>query len=394
MPNLLRPSRIFVLMLLFSFSSMSAVIFTPAYPQLVREFHLSESSAQWMMTLFLLGTAFGRLPYGPLANRFGRKKALFAGLWLSLIGTVFTLFAPSYAILCIGRLIQALGSSAALKITYTMVGDRHSEETATKVLSYSSLAYAILPGIGTAISGFLTASYGWRGGFGCLFVFTLFLLAACASLPETLVRKDETALQFKKMAAGYGKQFRNPLLWAWSLLMGLSTAILFMFSQQAPFVAIEIMGLRPDQYGLFYLIPAFGIAFGTFLTAWMSGKISANKAMLLGILILVIGTGSMIGFFSANWYTGWTLFLPQVVVQIGDAVLYTNASSKAISEAKDKSNASAVMLFINSCCGVVGTYLIGVYAPLNAISLPLSFIPIIFLMLLIWLGLRPHCKNR
>ena len=393
MSGFLRPSKILVLMLLFSFSPMSGVIFTPAYPELVREFHLTEGSAQWMMTLFLLGTAFGRLPYGPLANRFGRKKALFTGLWISLLGTLLTLFADSYAMLCIGRLVQALGSSAALKITYTMVGDRHSEEAATKVLSYSSLAYAVLPGIGTAVSGFLTSAYGWKGGFGFLLIFTIILLISCMTLPETLAKKDPDALQFKKMARGYGHQFRDPFLWGWALLMGLSTAILFMFSQQAPFIAIELMGLTPKEYGVFYLIPAFGIAFGTFLTAWMSHKLNANRAMLIGILILVAGTASMIGFFTAGWLSGWTLFLPQVIVQIGDAVLYTNASSRAISEARDKSNASAVMLFINSICAVAATYLVGVYAPLNAISLPLAFIPVILFMLLIWLKLRPHCQS-
>jgi len=119
-----------------------------------------------MMILFLLGTMFGRLPYGPLANRIGRKKTLYLGLWISVLGTTFILSAHSYAFLCFGRFVQALGCAVTLKIGYTMVGDLHAGAAATKVLSYAMLAYAILPGIATAVAGSLTESYGWRGGSG------------------------------------------------------------------------------------------------------------------------------------------------------------------------------------------------------------------------------------
>src|SRR5947209_1263557 len=119
-PELLRFPRILVLMILCAFLSIAAVVFTPAFPELSREFHLTDTQAQWVMTIFLLGTAFGRLPYGPIANRIGRKNTLFLGLGISILGTLVILFASSYLLLCIGRFIQALGCAVTLKIGYTM----------------------------------------------------------------------------------------------------------------------------------------------------------------------------------------------------------------------------------------------------------------------------------
>ena len=133
--KLLQFPQIIVLMVLFSFLSLAAVVFTPAFPELVKEFHLSKSEAQWMMTIFLLGTAIGRLPYGPLANRIGRKKTLFVGLFISLIGTLLVIFADTYFIVCVGRFIHAFGCAVTLKIGYTMVGDLHAGSAATKVVS-------------------------------------------------------------------------------------------------------------------------------------------------------------------------------------------------------------------------------------------------------------------
>ncbi len=392
--DLLRFPRVIVLMILFSFLSTAAVVFTPAFPLLARDFGLSAQDEQWVMTIFLLGTAFGRLPYGPIANRIGRKKTLYLGLWISFLGTLIILYADSYFILCFGRLVQALGCAVTLKIGYTMVADLHAGSAATKVLSYAMLAYAVLPGIATSVSGYLTESYGWEGGFWAFLIFNFFVILSCTCLPETIKEKDLHALKIKKIASAYMSQFKDPYLVMWGSLMGLSTAVLFIFSQQAPFLAIDILGMTPQQYGVMYLIPAFGIAGGSFLTAWLADRCSAMSGMFLGILILFFGSAAMAIFFLIPWASGFALFLPQVFIHLGDALLYTNASSKGLTEATDKSNASAIMLFINSLGGVLGTFLVGVLAPKTLISLPLSFLIIVVLMIVLWLMVRSRKRRR
>jgi MFS family permease len=385
MSQLLQFPQVFVVLVLFSLTSMAAVIFTPAFPLLVKEFQIDSVQAQWMMTLFLLGTAFGRLPYGPLANRFGRKNALFLGLSVSVAGTFLILYADSYPLLCFGRLIQAFGVAAALKIGYTMIGDLHEGPAATKVLSYALLAYAVLPGIGTTVSGFLTNSYGWRGGFWFFLFFTLLLTLSCIFLPETLKERDRNALHVRKILKDYALQFKDGRLFFWSSLMGISTAVLFIFSQEAPFLAIDVIGMTPKEYGLFYLVPAFGIVCGSLLTIWMADRVSMAWGILIGIAVLFLGSMLMGAFFLGTWINGWALFLPQVIVQMGDALVYTNASSEALTFAKDKSNASAVMLFINSCIGVLGTFAVGMFAFKSTLMLPLVFLAASVLMVCVWL---------
>jgi MFS family permease len=394
--DLFRFPRIIVLMVSFSFLTLAAVVFTPAYPELSRQFHLSDSQAQWMMTLFLFGTAIGRLPYGPLANRFGRKKTLFLGLFVSLIGTLFTIFADTYLLICIGRFIQALGCAVTLKIGYTMIGDLHAGSAATKMLAYSLLVYAILPGIGATISGFLTPYYGWRGGFWFFLIFTILFIFSCTYLPETIKKKDLEALRIKKIVSGYIQQFKNLDFVLWSCLMGLSTAVIFIFSQEAPFIAIDVIGLSTAAYGLFYLVPAIGIAGGSLFTVWLADRVSPLMGMLMGILLILFGALFMGSFFMEKWINGWALFIPQTVVQFGDALLYTFASSLGLSEAKDKSNASSVMLFINSLGGMAGTFLVGMFAPRSLLALSTTFVIISAIMLFIWLKLwtktRAHLR--
>jgi DHA1 family bicyclomycin/chloramphenicol resistance-like MFS transporter len=393
MQKTLRLPQIIILMVAFSFLSVAAVVFTPAYPELAQQFHLSSSQAQWMMTLFLFGTAIGRLPYGPLANRYGRKPTLFLGLFISLIGTIITIFAQNYPLICVGRFIQAIGCSVTLKISYTMIGDLHVGSAATKILAFSMLIYAILPGIGTAISGFLTPYLGWRGGFLFFLVFTLLFIGSCLALPETIKKKDRHALKMKRIIHGYLQQFKNLYLILWSCLMGLSTAVIFIFSQEAPFVAIESIGLSPSQYGLFYLVPAFGIAGGSLCTAWLADRLSPLTGMLIGILTILGGSLFMGVCLIEKWINGWSLFLPQTIIQFGDALLYTFASSQGLTEAKDKSNASAIMLFINSLGAVVGTFLVGTLSTRSFMTLTLTFLSISCIMLIVWMILWFHRRS-
>lgn len=62
------------LLLLISFASVNAVLFTPALPSITAFFGITEHAAQQTITSFLVGYAIGQLIYGPTANRYGRKK--------------------------------------------------------------------------------------------------------------------------------------------------------------------------------------------------------------------------------------------------------------------------------------------------------------------------------
>lgn len=85
-----------ILLFLVSFASVGAVLFTPALPSITSFFQVSVGQAQLTITSYLIGYALGQLPYGPLANRFGRKKTLihrhlFSNCWIFAMCDVITL---------------------------------------------------------------------------------------------------------------------------------------------------------------------------------------------------------------------------------------------------------------------------------------------------------------
>ena len=193
-----------ILILLVSLAPVSGVFFTPALPLLTEEFGLSEAVAQWSMTIFLIAYSLGQLPYGPIANRWGRKKALFIGFDIAFVGALLCLFANSFWLFCIGRFIQAIGAAAGIKVVFTMISDRHEGNAAAKTFSYFLMAFAMMPGLGMLLGGFITIYSGWRGCFAFLAGYTLLLSFLIRLLPETSHSLNKEAFNLHKISHDLG----------------------------------------------------------------------------------------------------------------------------------------------------------------------------------------------
>jgi MFS family permease len=147
----IREPSLLTLLLLVSYPSVGAVLFTPALPAIAQFFAISSSIAQLTITLFLIGYAVGQLPYGPLSNKVGRKPALYIGLSISVFGALLCAVAGLLAqfwLLILARIITALGASVGLMMALTIISDYYQPEAARKKFSFIIMAFAIAPGVG------------------------------------------------------------------------------------------------------------------------------------------------------------------------------------------------------------------------------------------------------
>ncbi|MBS0604942.1 MAG: MFS transporter [Verrucomicrobia bacterium] len=367
---------LFILLILVSFASLSAVLFTPALPQIALNLGISDAKAQLTVTIFLIGYAIGLLPYGPLSNRWGRKPTAYLGICIAILGCLMVLFVDrfhSFSLLIVGRLLMALGSSVGLKIAFTMVGDVYQHEKATKKISYLMLSFAIAPALAIAVGGLLTTHFGWMSCFYFQTVYSFFLLALSFLLPETCSKIDPDALKIKTIAEGYLQKITNKKLVLCAMLMGCGTSVIYLFAAEAPFIGINHIGLSPYHYGLLNFIPPVGLILGSLLANALAGKMEALSTMFLGISIAFFCTAVMLLMFLFGIVNPWSLFVPMPFVYLGESLVYANASSMILSHAKNKSYASATMSFLNMGMSVV-TLLIFESLPIHG----LMIMPVIF----------------
>src|SRR3990167_3077643 len=204
--------HIITLMLLSAFAQIGAILMAPALPEIAEYFGKNVGTTQLVFTSFLLGYAVGQLIYGPIANRFGRKFALYIGITIATLGTLFSILSSplnSFSVLILGRFLEAVGSSAGLAISFTMINDFYFEEQVRRITGLLMLAFSIVPGIAIAIGGVLVQYMSWHACFYFLLGYGLILLYPAYLLPETMIEKDLNALYLRNTLQNYKEKFLN-----------------------------------------------------------------------------------------------------------------------------------------------------------------------------------------
>ncbi|PHQ79476.1 MAG: MFS transporter [Coxiella sp. (in: Bacteria)] len=379
------------LIILSAFASMGAVLMTPALPAIMTFFHINEGQAQLTVTLFLVGYACGQLIYGPLANRFGRKPAFYVGIVIATIGSIFSILsepADSYALLLVGRLLEALGSSAGLVISFTIIADFYYPKQSPRIISFMMMAFAIVPGIAVFIGGLIAEYADWQTCFYFLLVYGLVLFYPAYKLPETLLEKNLDAIKIKRIQRSYADVIKNSVLIRFSLIFGCTACLVYVFAADGPFIGIHGLGLSPAHYGMLALLPTIGMLIGALLSAKLTQRIRTNKLILLGAIIELIAAIVMLLAFIFHYVSMVTLLVPMFFIYFGHAFASSNAASASLFFAVDKANGSAVMNFICIALPVVGTLTLATLNIRAPYILPVILVAAVLILLSIWYSVR------
>lgn len=387
----------FTLLLMISFASVNAVLFTPALPEMAKFFAISNNTAQQTITWFLVGYAIGQLLYGPLANRFGRKPALYIGIFLQIISSFLCIYAGTihtFTLLLLGRFLLALGSGVGLKMTFTLVNECYEPKVASTKISYLMLSFAITPGLSVALGGVLTTHYGWLSCFYAGALYGLLLLLLTTRLPETQKILDTHALKLKHLVQGYSTQFKNRQLVTGGFLMGLSTCFVYIFAALAPFIAIDKSNMTSAKYGIASILPPVGLLIGSLLSPWLIKKYSIISLISKGIIIMAIGTLLMLATTLSHLPPLLSLFLPTIIIYIGLCFILSNTSTIAMSHVNDKSHGAAVMSFLNMGTATVAVLSLGFFT-IEILFLPITYLILCGAMAILFLSLKTqHATTR
>ena len=165
---------ILILGALSTVSPFSIDMYLPAFPQIAHDLGTTPAEISLSVSGYFIGLAFGQLFYGPLLDRFGRKKPLYAGLSLFVVASLGCLTARSPGLFIAFRLLQALGGCVAQVGAIAMVRDFFPVEESAKILSLLFLVLSVSPLFAPTIGGFVAATVGWPwifvilAGFACI----------------------------------------------------------------------------------------------------------------------------------------------------------------------------------------------------------------------------------
>ncbi|MGG2396619.1 Bcr/CflA family multidrug efflux MFS transporter [Pseudomonas sp. SH1-B] len=296
-----QPKRLIVLLAaLVAFGPLSIDMYLPGLPLIARDLGASEAQAQLTISLFLAGFSLGMLVYGPLSDRFGRRRLLLLGIGLYLLASLGCVLAADVPQLVGFRLLQALGGAAASVLARVIVRDLFPLKDAARVLSLMQQVTMIATLAAPLLGGYLILFSGWRLLFASLMLFAgVCLLLVYWRIPETLAHESRGHSVAHAFLA-YGQIARQPRALGYILCMGLAFAGMFAYITASPFVYIEYFGVSPQHYGWLFGLNIGGIMVMSWLNArlvhrlgvdWMLGFGSVLAALSGVALLLCTGNG-------------------------------------------------------------------------------------------------------
>ena len=131
----------------------------------------------WVFSSYLLMQAVMTPIFGKLADLYGRKPVLIAGIGLFLVGSVLCGLATSMVMLVVFRFVQGIGAGAVMPITATLVGDLYSIEERGRVQGYMASVWGVSSIIGPLAGGLIVEHADWHWIFWLNVPFGLIAIA-------------------------------------------------------------------------------------------------------------------------------------------------------------------------------------------------------------------------
>ena len=244
---------------LTAFGPLSIDMYLPSMPAIEADLHTTPSAVQLTLAAFFAGLAIAQLAYGPLSDRFGRKKPLVAGLAVYVLASLGCALAPSIGALIALRFLQAVGGAAGMVIARAVVRDLRSGVEAARLLSLLMLVMGAAPILAPLVGGWLLLLGTWRLTFGLLALLGLTCLAVIPrALPETAKQRMDR-LDLRSIGVQMRELGRDPHFVAYSLAGGFSQAGMFAYIAGSPFVIIGLFHVSPQAYGWMFGANAAGL---------------------------------------------------------------------------------------------------------------------------------------
>jgi EmrB/QacA subfamily drug resistance transporter len=152
------------LLLAVFMSAMEATVIGTAMPTVVADLG-GLLLYGWVGSSYLLASTVSVPLYGKLADLYGRRPVLLAGIGLFLVGSVASGFATSIELLILARTLQGLGAGAIQPVTFTILGDLYTLAERGRVQAFFGAMWGLAGAFGPVLGGIIVDQLGWRWVF-------------------------------------------------------------------------------------------------------------------------------------------------------------------------------------------------------------------------------------
>ncbi|SEQ36730.1 drug resistance transporter, EmrB/QacA subfamily [Virgibacillus subterraneus] len=328
---------------------LNQTLLATALPHIMRDLSLDENTAQWLQSIFMLVNGIMIPITAFLIQRYTTRGLFLTAMGIFGVGTVICAIAPNFAVLMVGRIVQAGGAGIIMPLMQTILFLIFPVEKRGTAMGMFGLVISFAPAIGPTLSGYLVEHFPWRSLFYVILpIIIIDIIVAYFILKnvtkQTFPKVDTLSiilstlgfggLLFGFSTAGSGGWTSNEVI----ISMVVGAIALTLFIQRQFKLEQPILEFRIFKYKIFTLTTILGmIVFMAMIgaavvlpllmqnmlgfTAFESGLMLLPGALLMGAMNPI--TGRLFDKFGARWLAIIGLFILTVTT-----FMFTNLTTE------------------------------------------------------------------
>jgi DHA1 family bicyclomycin/chloramphenicol resistance-like MFS transporter len=265
-------------------SPFSIDTFFPAFHAMERALGVDAWQLQQVITAYMVPFAFASLIHGPLSDAVGRRPVMIWGMTLYTVGSVACMLAPNYASLMAARVLQGATAGVGVVIGRAIIRDLYDGPRAQKLMSFTTMIFAIAPAIAPIIGGWAHVAFGWRAVFAFMVLCGLvFAFSAWWKLPETHPQPARIPFDFRNLVSTSLTVLGHREFLMLSIAAAINFCSIAVFIGSAPAIVEKHWGLSETEYAALFMPVIAGILVGAVLSNRIAGRMDLVLQVRVGI---------------------------------------------------------------------------------------------------------------
>lgn len=335
---------LFVIIALLNMASPFAMhIFPPAAPFVRRDLGLSVVEAQWSVTAFIAVLAVSMIVFGPLADRYDRKRLVLGGSAVFSAGCILAAVAPNVALLIVGRSLQAIGSASASVVARAVAASVFDRNDLTRVFGYLNMIIVVAPMFAPLIAGFMIDDFGWRSLMWLLLAVGIVMIVSAQFALKGATRsgENETTASLGSLLSGFGMLLRRPVVVHYLLILSTAQGGVFAFLSAAPYIMVETLERPASEYGLYFILITVGYLLGTFSAARLGSRLGVDRMIKYAVACYAVGASVLFAVISMGWWHPMAMFGAAAIITWGNGAIQPSTMAGTMTHAVSHEGSAA-----------------------------------------------------
>ncbi|WP_440951839.1 Bcr/CflA family efflux MFS transporter [Methanococcoides sp. FTZ1] len=343
-----------LLALLTAFPALSTDMILPAIPSLAENWNQPISVVNLILICFFITYGFFLLFYGPISDRYGRRRPLLLGLGVYILASFLCSLATTAHMLIFFRILQAAGAAASSSLSMAMTKDIFSGHERERVLAHIAIIMAIAPMMAPVLGGWILLELSWPWIFFGQGLLGVIGLIGVLRFPETLPHISNVPLS--RIMHAYGRLMLKPAYVVMVFVMSATLFPMYSFIAGSSDIYINGFGMSEQKYSYFFAFNALALMTGSYFCLRLTRSINSKHLMTAGFAGILLGGIILI---INRHQEPWGFALPMFLITFSIGLSRPPSNNLVLEQVdRDVGSASSLLIFTYFTMGAVGMWLI------------------------------------